>query len=72
MVQIVADEQLLRELEKVEGIIELVDASGNCVGIITRPPSADDVRIVKERLQSNGPRYTTKQVLSHLKSLEDA
>ena len=72
MVQIVANEQLLRDLENVEGVVELVDANGKCVGIITRPPSAEDIRIAKERLSGDGPRYTTKQVLAHLKSLEDA
>jgi hypothetical protein len=70
MVKIVADERLVRELEKVEGRVELADANGICVGFVTRPPSAEDIRIAKERLANNAPRFTTEEVIDHLKSLE--
>lgn len=70
MVQIIATDQLLRELENAEGNVEFVDANGKRLGTLVRPPSDDDIRIAKERLASNEPRYTTEQVLEHLRKLE--
>ena len=59
MVQVVASDDLVRQLEKLEGRVELVDAQGKCVGIVTRPPTAEDIRIAKERLSGNAPRHTS-------------
>ena len=70
MVQIVASEQLLRELEKSEGQVELIDAKGNRIGTITRPPSTEDIRIAKERLAVGRVWHTAAEAIKQLESLE--
>lgn len=70
MVQIVATDKLLREIQDAEGIVEFVDASGKRIGTLVRPPTEEDIRIAKERIAGNGKRYTTEEVVSHLRSLE--
>ena len=70
MVQIVATDRLLREIQDAEGIVEFVDASGKRIGTLVRPPTEEDIRIAKERIVGNCKRYTTEEVVSHLRSLE--
>ncbi len=70
MVQIIASGQLLRELEKGEVVIEFVDANGKRLGTLVRPPGEEDIQIAKARLAVNGKRFTTDEVVAHLRSLE--
>ena len=65
-----ASEQLVRELEKAEGQVELIDSNGNRIGTITRPPNAEDIRIAKERLAVDGIWHTAAEAIKHLESLE--
>lgn len=68
--KVVANEELLAALERVEGTVELVDKNGNRIGTISRPPSAEDIRIAKERLAGNGPWISAEDAIRHLESLE--
>ncbi len=72
MIKIVAKDELLRELENTDEVIEFVDANGKRLGTLVRPPSDEDVRIAKERLAGDAKRYTTEQVVDHLRSLEES
>lgn len=72
MVKIVANRELLRELENEHEVIEFVDANGKRLGTLVRPPSDEDIRIAKERLAGDGKRYTTEEVIAHLRSLEQS
>ena len=72
MVKIVATEELLRALENADGIIEFVDPTGNRLGTLVRPPSAEDIRQAKQRLAGDAHRYTTDEVVAHLRSLEES
>ncbi len=72
MVKIVARDELLRELENENAVIEFVDANGKRLGTLVRPPSDEDVRIAKERLAGDGKRYTTEEVVEHLRSLDQS
>ena len=70
MVKIVAKDELLRELENENAVIEFVDANGKRLGTLVRPPSDEDIRIAKERLAGDGKRFTTEEVVEHLRSLD--
>jgi len=72
MVQIVATDELVRLLESAEGIVELIDANGRRLGTLTRPPTEEDVRLAKQRAAGDGPWHTTKEVIAHLKSLDNS
>ena len=72
MNQIVACEQLLRELENVEGQAEFVDANGSRIGTITRSPSLEDIRIAKERLASGKIWRNAADAIKRLELLEQS
>lgn len=50
--------------------VSVVDSRGNSLGTITPAWTEADVVEAKRRLASEQPRYTTAQVLEHLRSLE--
>jgi len=68
MVQIVASDEFVRQLEKTEGIVELVDAKGKRLGTLTRPPSAEDIRVAEERRAANKPGLTTDQLVERIQA----
>jgi hypothetical protein len=70
MDQIVTTNEFAKQLANMEGMIELVDEKGNRLGVLTRPPSDEDVRIAKERRTANKPGMTTAELLQRLKSVE--
>lgn len=69
MVQIIATDDLVRQLESTEGIVELIDADGRRLGTLTRPPSDDDIRIAVERRAANQPGMTTDELVKRIKSI---
>jgi hypothetical protein len=70
MVQIVASDELVRQLEKTEGLVELVDANGKRLGTLTRPPSAEDIRVANERRAADKPGLTTDQLVERIEASE--
>jgi hypothetical protein len=70
MVQIVASDELARQLEESEGIVELVDAHGKRLGTLTRPPSAEDIRLANERRAANKPGLTTDELVERIQASE--
>ena len=69
MIKIVANDELVAELEAADGIVELVDKHGKRIGTISRPPSAEDIRIAKERIAGDGPWTSAADAIRHLESL---
>ena len=53
-----------------EESIEIRDARGGRLGYVAHGFTDEDIAIAKHRLASNEPRYSTQQVLDHLRSLE--
>jgi len=70
MVQVIATAEQAKLLTESQERVEIVDANGKSLGMIVRPPSEDDLRIAKRRIEQGGTRYTTDEVISHLRSLE--
>ncbi len=70
MMQIVTTDDLARQLENVEGIVELVDTKGKRLGRLTRPPSDEDVRIAIDRRSANKPGMTTDDLVRRLNQRE--
>ena len=66
MVQIVATDELAKQLEEAEGVVELVDSSGRRLGMLTRPPNDEDIRIARERLVANRPGMTTDELVKRI------
>jgi hypothetical protein len=70
MVQIVATKEFARQLANMEGVVELIDENGNRLGVLTRPPSDEDIRIAKERRDANTPGMTTVELVQRLNAIE--
>ena len=70
MIQIILNEDQLKAVQDAAGSVELRDQRGRIVGYVSRPPSAAVIAEARRRLTSEGPWYTTQQVLDHLQSLE--
>jgi len=49
---------------------EIRDRSGKYLGYVAHGFNDEDISIAKQRLASDEPRYTTRQVLDHIQSLE--
>ncbi|MBW3599890.1 MAG: hypothetical protein KY475_21785 [Planctomycetes bacterium] len=50
--------------------VEIRDETGNLLGIVARGLREDEIALARERLQSDGPWISTRDVLEHLNSLE--
>jgi hypothetical protein len=69
MVQIVMTEAQAKLFAATDERVEIVDPQGRRLGTVMRPPSHEDVRIAREQIAQGGKRYTTEDVVSHLRSL---
>ena len=70
MIRIVATAEQIRQLQEADDAIELVDEQGNRLGVVAREVDLEDIRIARERLKSDQPRYTYAEVLEHIRSRE--
>jgi hypothetical protein len=50
--------------------VQICDRHGKHLGFLTRGFNEEDIDVAKSRMNSDGPWYTTNEVLAHLKSLE--
>lgn len=69
MAHITIDEQQAKIVLEASDEIEVRDPQGNRLGFVSRSFNAAEIAEAKRRLASNGPWYTTKEVLDHLRSL---
>lgn len=70
MSHIIVDDIQARLIMEADGTIEIRDRHGNHLGYVAHGFSAEDIAVARERLASDEPRYSTREVLEHLRSLE--
>jgi hypothetical protein len=70
MPHIVLSEEQAKVVASALQPIQVRDAKGTVLGVIPSIWTDEDIAEAKRRLASNGPWYTTEQVLAHLRSLE--
>ena len=70
MTHIILDDDQIKAVKGATGAIEIRDRKGNLVGYFSNRLGKDVVTEAKRRANSDGPWYTTEQVLAHLDSLE--
>lgn len=70
MNSITLDDDQVKSLPAGSGTVEIRDRSGNLLGYMARNPGDEAVAEAKRRLASDGPWYSTQQVLDHLDNLE--
>jgi hypothetical protein len=70
MPHIVLSEEQAKVVASALQPVQVRDAKGTVLGVIPSIWTEEDIAEAKRRLASNGPWYTTEQVLAHLRSLE--
>jgi hypothetical protein len=70
MIQVVVTADQAKLISEAHGSVEVVDENGKRLGYFARPFSDDEILLAKQRLASDEPRYTTAEVLEHLRKLE--
>ncbi|REK31060.1 MAG: hypothetical protein DWQ41_01140 [Planctomycetota bacterium] len=70
MVKITVSADAAAAIRSSSEMVALHDESGNCLGYVTPPLSDAEQAAIRRRLESDGPWYTTAEVLDHLKSLD--
>ncbi len=69
MHHIVVDEKQAKVISEATDSIEIRDPQGRCLGYVAHGFTEEDFSVARQRLASDEPRYTTQQVLDHLRSL---
>jgi hypothetical protein len=76
MIRIVLDDKQAKAIADSRETVEVCDSDGKVLGVINREVlpfgfTEADIAEAKRNLAAPGPRYTTEQVLEHLRSLEN-
>lgn len=70
MPHIVVDDDQARIISESTGNIEIRDRTGKHLGSVAHDFTDEDIAIARERQASDEPRYSTREVLEHIQSLE--
>lgn len=70
MPHIVVDEEQARIIAEARGEVEVLDTSGRHLGFVSHGFSREDIGAARQSLASDERRYTTREVVEHLESLE--
>jgi len=70
MTQIILTDDQVSVLQIAAGTVEVRDQRGALLGYLSRPSSDAEIAEASRRLKSDGPWYTSQEVLGHLDSLE--
>ena len=68
---IIVDDEQARIISKATEKVEIRDGNGNRLGFVAHGFTDEDIAIAKQRRTSTEPRYTTHEVLEHLRSLDE-
>ena len=70
MSHIVVDDEQAKVICEATDRVEIRDPRGKHLGFVAHGISDEDIAVAKQRMASNEPRYTTQEVLEHLRTLE--
>jgi hypothetical protein len=70
MIQIILNDEQAQLFAAADDSVELRDARGRLLGLASRGPTEEEIAEARRRLASDGPWFTTQEVLDHLRSLE--
>ncbi len=69
MIRVIVSDQQARAIGEADQIVELCDREGRVLGMVVSGIGEDDVRTARAVADSTERRYTTPEVLEHLRSL---
>ncbi|MEK6261206.1 MAG: hypothetical protein AABP62_21610 [Planctomycetota bacterium] len=68
MTVIVLNDEQVKALNESAGDVELQDASGHSLGVVSHSFTAEEIAEAKRRARSGGPWLTTKELLERITS----
>jgi hypothetical protein len=71
MIQIVLNEEQVKQLRLAVGTVELCDTHGKVVALLDLPLSPEEIEELKRRARSPGPWFTGEQVQARLRALQE-
>jgi len=69
MIRITVQSDVADQIRQADGQVELVDEKGNRLGIVRRPPTADEIQYAKSRMGKSGPKVTFDELIARVESL---
>jgi hypothetical protein len=67
MTRVAVADDVAAKIRESEGPIELVDASGQTIGIVRRPPTESEIKRAKSRSSQGGKRLSWAEVVAKVK-----
>lgn len=67
MTKVAIAEEIAERIRSSEGPIELVDAQGQTVGVVRRPPTEAEIERARSRASQDGKRLTWAQVAAKVR-----
>ena len=67
MTRVAVADDVAAKIRESEGPIELVDASGQTIGIVRRPPTESEIKRAKSRASQHGKRLSWTEVVAKVK-----
>lgn len=67
MIKVAIAEEIAERIRSSEGPIELVDAQGQTVGVVRRPPSEAEIERARTRASQGGKRLSWAQVAARVR-----
>ena len=69
MIRIVVQTNIAEQIRQSDGHVELVDDQGNRVGVVRRPPTAEEVQFAKSRVGGSSPKFTIDELVAKVEAL---
>jgi hypothetical protein len=67
MAKIPIDHAIAEQIRSIEGPIELIDANGQTVGVVRRPPTESEIERAKQRASRGVETLTWEQVRTKIR-----
>jgi hypothetical protein len=67
MTKVAIAEEIADKIRNGEGPIELVDANGQTIGVVRRPPTEAEIERAKQRASHDGQRLSWAQVMAKVR-----
>jgi hypothetical protein len=71
MVKITVDADTAEAIRSSDALVPVHDERGECVGYVMPPLSDEDLEEIERPRDSDGPWYTTAEVMEHRKSVDN-
>ncbi len=69
MIRVVVQNEVAEQIRRSDGQVELVDPSGNRLGVVRRPPTEEEIKFARTRVGAPGPKFTVDELIAKVEAL---